>query len=284
MTWVLKARQPDSCFLYRDEAGQLSISAACDSALRFDSHEEAKSFLEGITADEGAEAWRNRSPQLLPVQLGVRSFIVPAWAGIFGFLGRLSFFWLVRKLFPRVTRTYVFVDIWVLFWGVVALISLLTMAYWRTTPRGFTFFIALVGILRVAEIVIYQINVVLLDEWRATQNPNGPPYAVRSYRRLVILTLHNYVEILLWFAMFYIIEAESFYTSGLSLQTLSGAIYHSMLTMTTLGYGDIYPLEDQWRAAVLATAQTLIGVFLAVIVVARVIALIPKPLTMDEKE
>ena len=93
------------------------------------------------------------------------------------------------------------------------------------------------------------------------------------------------MEILLWFAMFYIIEAESFHhTDGLSLQTLSGAIYHSMLTMTTFGYGDIYPLEEQWRAAVLATVQTLVGVFLAVIVVARVIALIPKPLTMDERE
>ena len=146
------------------------------------------------------------------------------------------------------------------------------------------FVFTIVGSLRIIEIVIYLINVMLLYEWRAKRLGKGPPFALLSYRRSVILILHNYVEILFWFSMFYIIHAARFHTTGLSLYTVSGAIYHSMLTMTTLGYGDIYPNTGEWPAAIIATAQTLVGVFLAVVVIARIIALIPKPLTIDEDD
>jgi len=284
VTWVLKAREPEVGFLGRDDAGRLRISTESGSALEFQSQEDAEKFRNSISPAEAANAWRNRAPQLLPVRMGGSSFIVPAWAGVFRFLGCISFFWIVRSLFPRVTRSYVFVEIWVLLWGVAALTSLLTVGWSQAAPGWLTLVLTIVGGLRVAEIVIYQIDVVILAEWRAKRTPNRPPYAVRSYRRLVILTFHNYIEILVWFAAFYVIEAACFHTQGLSLETVSGAIYHSMLTMTTLGYGDIYPLTGEFGAAFLVTAQTLIGVFLAVVVLARVIALVPRPLTMDEDE
>ncbi len=171
-------------------------------------------------------------------------------------------------------------------WCAIALCLLGVMTWIKTAPGSVPFILTVVGVVRVVEIVVYQVNVVLFHEWRSKRQHQSTPYAVRSYRRLVVLTIHNYVEILLWFAMFYVRAARCFHTAcdGLSLETMSGAGYHSMLTMTTLGYGDIYPLRGEWVAALLAVAQTMIGVFLSVVVLARVIALIPRPLSMDENE
>ena len=51
--------------------------------------------------------------------------------------------------------------------------------------------------------------------------------------------------------------------------------YFSFVTMTTLGYGDIAPVEDIPRA--LVVFQTLIGQIYLVVVVARVVSLLGKP-------
>lgn len=127
-----------------------------------------------------ATAWSSRAPQLLPVRMGAKSFIVAAWARVFHFLGCVSFFWVARKLFPRPTRSYTFVERWVLFWGALALASLLTVGLWRSTPPAcLVLFLAIVGGLRVAETVIYQINVVLLAEWQWAM-PSGLPSQQRQ--------------------------------------------------------------------------------------------------------
>ncbi|WP_081644437.1 potassium channel family protein [Thioalkalivibrio sp. AKL19] len=43
------------------------------------------------------------------------------------------------------------------------------------------------------------------------------------------------------------------------------SIYHSFVTMTTLGYGDIFPVSDLTK--MLATGQTLVGMFMFEIVI-----------------
>jgi hypothetical protein len=50
------------------------------------------------------------------------------------------------------------------------------------------------GGVRVVEIVIYQINVLIFDEYRARRS--GIMYGVRGYRRLILLVPHNYIEII----------------------------------------------------------------------------------------
>lgn len=286
MTWVLKARETDKGFLGCDDTGSPRIETDASNAQSFKTQEDAEKYRNQIDPAELASVWSNRGPDLLAVQVGTKSFIVSLWGRVFDVLGCISFFWVIQKLFPRISQSYTFVEWWVLFWGAFSITFLLTVGWWHCAPTILVCILTIIGGLRVAEIVIYQINVLLLDEWRTKQNPELPPYAVRGYRRLVILTLHNYIEILFWFAAFYVIEGGRFHTAdaGLSLSSVSGAFYHSMLTMTTLGYGDIIPLSGEWVAAFLCSAQTLIGVFLAVVVFARVVALVPKPLTMDEDE
>lgn len=283
MPWVLKAREPETGFLGQDEHDQFVIVQESDAAKTFNSLKEAQTFQTGISATHAATAWRSRAPELLLVRIGAKSFIVRFWARVFGFLGSVSLFWLFTRI-RCLRENYVFVEIWVLSWGAAALGSLLAVAV--ASNRALLFILTIIGGLRVAEIVIYHINVLLFDEWRCKQKPSEAPYAVRSYRRSVILLIHNYLEILVWFATFYIRAAIGFHSEpdGLSLDTVVGALYHSVVTMTTLGYGDIYPKTGEWVAAFLTVSQTIIGVFLAVVVLARVIGLVPRPLSMDEHE
>ena len=57
--------------------------------------------------------------------------------------------------------------------------------------------------------------------------------------------------------------------------------YFSFVTLTTLGYGDITPINDVARAFVIF--ETLIGQIYLVIVVARIVALLGKPYTKLRK-
>jgi len=186
-------------------------------------------------------------------------------------------FWHIRRLLARLgVKGAGIVEFWVVLWIVFAVVSLVLVRFWQQAPD---WVILVVGFYRVAEIVIELVNVLLFDLRRTGR-------ALRGFLRSVILVLHNYVEILIWFAVFYVVAAGRFYVDprGLSLETVSGAFYYSMLTMTTLGYGNIFPGVGEWVASALVTAQTLIGVFLALVVLARVVMLLPRPRTIDEDE
>lgn len=129
--------------------------------------------------------------------------------------------------------------------------------------------------------VVYHINVVFFDEYRSKVKLK--PYRVSSYRRLVICLLHNYVELIFLFAMFYRIF-EFWFKPGGSIcpQSLWGSLYFSVVTVTTLGYGDITPVNN-WGTS-LCIAETLIGIFIAFVMLTSFIRLLPVPKTKDWRE
>lgn len=55
------------------------------------------------------------------------------------------------------------------------------------------------GSLRVFEVIVYQINVVFFDPYRAHKARRQ--YKVKSIRRIILALFHNYVEIMFWFAV-----------------------------------------------------------------------------------
>jgi hypothetical protein len=214
----------------------------------------------------------------------LRSYIVHFWSGVFDKLRWVSCFEFIRLIFRKTIAKYAcmeaFIDSWVLGNLILAGISLFF-------PIALTVKIALSlwGALRVVEIFIYQVNVLLFDEYRSALK--GPVYALIGYRRIFILLLHNYVEIVLWFALLYNLHSDLFsYAEQLGhqnpLTTSVGALYYSIVTMTTLGYGDIMPSADNGRLIVIA--QVTAGVFLTLTVIARYIAYLPKPNTYDPLE
>jgi len=136
------------------------------------------------------------------------------------------------------------------------------------------------GGLRVFELVIYQINVVLFAQYRARKK--GEAFAFRGYRRTVILVLHNYVETVFWFALFYRNADWAFKTGGVALDSFLGSLEYSFVTMTTFGHTTISAKETFGH--VLTLVESAIGVFMTLLVVATFVSFLPTPETLDEFE
>lgn len=208
----------------------------------------------------------------------MESFIVARWAWVFDWLRTLSPFNLVRFLAPEKTKTSGFVDCWVVGHSVLAFLCLALSPQgdfrcWEKVALAY-------GAIRVLETVVYQANVLLFEEWRAKKA--GKTYAVHGYKRLVILAAHTYLEILLWFALAFRNFSPSFESQYIQLDTFVGSIYFALVTVATIGYGDITPKEltGVW----LVVFQSIIGLFMTLMLFARFVGLLRSPDTLDETE
>ena len=200
-----------------------------------------------------------------------RSFIVLFWSRVFGFLGKVSFFNLARRVLKKPV-TERFVDGWVMGHLVGSIVALCLAAVFGQS--WFSYLLAGYGFLRTCEIVIYQANVMLFDEFRA--NKAGQEYFIDGYRRMVVLLILNYFEIIFWLACTYTVFAAEFehkFTSGVG--TVLGGIYSSFITMTTFGEFDLEPQTDM--AAVILMFHATVGLFMTLLSLARFIALLPTP-------
>ncbi len=133
------------------------------------------------------------------------------------------------------------------------------------------------AICRISSIIIYQIWVLFLPCYFKIIKK----YSITSVPRLIILLLINYLEILFFFALFYR-NFTDFFTvnNNFSLNSISGSSYFSLVTMTTLGYGDVTP--TQWQGMFIISIQTLIGLFMALLIIARSISHLPKHKTEQQ--
>ncbi len=204
------------------------------------------------------------------------SFIVEFWEKVFFLLDKISLFSIIRFFYPR-AKTYNFVDAYVLAHLVLSVFGVVIVVSYPNSNPALVFIVY--GIIRVFEISVYQTNILLFDEYRAVKA--GRKYAVRGYRRLVLLLLHNYVEIIFWFAASYIYFAESFVHKW-GKGTFAGGIYSSFIAMSTFGDFNLTP-KDAIGAAILAF-QSASGLFMTLLSLARFIGLLPKPKTKDELE
>lgn len=207
----------------------------------------------------------------------MNSFIVEFWSKVFGLLARLSLFSLVRWIFKPTTAT--FVDAWVLGNLLLSICCVFIAAY--IPDSIFVLLVVVYGASRVFEIAVYQVNVLLFDEYRAFKA--GKDYALVGYRRMVLMLLHNYVEIIFWLATTYVYMADHYnhkWTAG--ARTAFGSIYSSFITMTTFGDFDLMP-KSTFGAFILLFHAT-VGLFMTLLSLARFISLIPAPKSMDVLE
>jgi len=130
------------------------------------------------------------------------------------------------------------------------------------------------GAVRVFDIVTYHLGVLFA-------HPTSADFALRSLRRSVVLALHNYGEVLFWFAAAYRRFAVHFSNSDI-VGSVDGALYYSVVTMTTVGYGDITPSDalSRW----IAVMHISVSLFLTLIVLGRLVSLLPKPKSLDPNE
>lgn len=209
-----------------------------------------------------------------------KTIIVSLWSNIFRILSCISVFWLLRKFIPRIRGSYLFVDFWVLFNTLGAMVVLIIVTWRIHQPITWLFiFIMIYGFLRVFEIFVYQVNVLLFDEYRAKKQ--GKKYRLRGYRRIILLLIHNYIEIILWFAVAYIFATRS-HLIKIEEETLLSVMRESLLVMVTFS-GATLKYEKPEGLLILLT-QSGIGIFMTILVLARFISLLPSPETMDEYE
>ena len=170
--------------------------------------------------------------------------------------------------------SYVFVDTWVLAHMLLSFAVLYASQHlpWRWVQWFLTIFAAF----RVLELVVYQLNVLLVDQFRSSN------YVLGGYRRILVLSLMNYVEILAWFGVFYHLCPSWFKDPNSVLHSSTCSLYYSLVTMSTLGYGEVTPINDGARG--LVVIQTLVGIFLMVLIISRIISYLPKPQTSDKNE
>ena len=203
------------------------------------------------------------------------TFIVEFWSTIFSWLAWVSPFRWIRALFKSTKGSYLFVEIWVL--SHLVLSVLLLVLFCPGALSFIKFLLIAYGCLRVFEIVIYQINVLFFDEYRAKKA--GKDYAVKNFRRLVLLLLHNYVEIIFWYALGYLTFNTAFQNGLVNLRSACHALGLSFNIMTTFGIGTTSPIGP--IGFYLVFSQGVIGLFMALVVLARFIALLPSPKTLD---
>ena len=129
--------------------------------------------------------------------------------------------------------------------------------------------------------MIYQTNVLLFDEYRAIKA--GKEYKLHGYRRIVILLMQNYFEIIFWFAAQYIFFQNMFaFAVDGSHESVLGAVYTSFVVMTSFGFYNVTPLGVLAYSLVLG--QAMIGLFMTLLSLARFIGVIPTPKSMDVTE
>src|SRR5206468_2499479 len=124
------------------------------------------------------------------------------------------------------------------------------LAYYRANS-GILTTLLVYGGLRVFEVVVTQTNVLLFDEWRARRR--GVSYALRGYRRILILLLHNYAEVVFWFvAALLVLNARGWLV--LDNPSLSATFRATLLSMVAFSMEGVRPLGR--FAAVFLTVQS----------------------------
>ncbi len=217
------------------------------------------------------------------------SFVLRAYATFLGLLHYTSLTYLVNKSYfePKKKDDKVFIEGYVVF---NTMLSFLTFFFWFQIDYRVSEFLFYWGVYRTYEILTVQVNALLFDFYRKTrqglQLPNKgktKPYAIQGYTRITLLLLHNYAEITLWFSVFYLHYSPYFVNSIGSLFGRLTALSLSFYTMTTFGHLTNVTLSYPCGYE-LTLIQAAIGLFMALLILARFIGLLPKAPSSDKVE
>jgi len=182
--------------------------------------------------------------------------------------------WLTRAI-PRLAEPG-WVELWVLLNLSLSALTLFVVTSGVLTTLADMLLVY--GAIRMLEICVYLAKVVLGSPFERAR-PHR--YGATGYRRTLVLAIHNYVEVIVWFAAAYSHWRALFHTPDPNpLTTAPGALYFSVVTMTTMGYADIWPNNVPGRT--LVGTHLVIAVFMAVVILGRFVSNLPTPDTKDE--
>lgn len=199
-------------------------------------------------------------------------FMIDFWDRIFNFLSKISIFHIIRKF--KKDTSYTFVDAWVLGNLIAAVLSTVLGYYIGSKANWLMYIIIGYGMLRVFEVVVYQLNVLFFHPYRAAKT--GKPYKIKSPTRMVILLLHNYVEVMFWYAGI-IIALISINNASMTF-AWGEYIRSSVLCVATFDSGAIAEVVGELypRLSNVIFLQVVTGLIMTIVSLARFIGLMPE--------
>lgn len=204
----------------------------------------------------------------MKVKAKMNSFTVPLWYRIFYGLQLISVFGLLNLLIKPIRGSYLFVDIWV---HGNFILSILVFLLWCSASVAWVTGVVLAyAALRLYEILIYQFNVIFFGKLRAKKK--GQDNALLDPVRSVLSLLLNYIEVIFWFALFYLHFSSSFRGGATKLASHSQAFGFSLSRMTFSGIVEIVP--NDCMGYILLHSHATIGLFMTVFVVGWAISVL----------
>lgn len=200
-----------------------------------------------------------------------KTILVGFWSEVFNKLRWISFFHIICYFFPS-KKPFLFVDLWIL----INLLIAFTLFLTKSAINNLWIKYSLIGygLIRTFELFIYLVNVLIFDPYR-TKN-----YKVRSYNRLLIALFHNYFEVTLWFASFYIILSDNILTN-FKFSYLE-QFMESFKIMFTFNSDKIIPLSN--LGYTLISYQIFIGLTMTILILSRFLGFLPPISTLDKNE
>ena len=140
------------------------------------------------------------------------------------------------------------------------------------------FVVIALSTIRLIEILGVAIDVLVFDRIRAAKNKSE--HQIASYERSLILSIINYFEIILIYAILYYVAIPNGFNAAFDKESPLDSLYFSALTITTLGYGDIQPISS--LAKIVSVTESAAGVFAVVLVISRMVSLVPSSPTIND--
>jgi hypothetical protein len=154
---------------------------------------------------------------------------------------------------------WIITDVYMLTWTVFLLFACSVTFHFQSSTF-IVWFACAVSVFRILEIfsVVVELH-------------TSKGYLTSAPGRAVANTFWHYIELILAFAVLYLAAGVfSCDNYQLGFEGPEDAIYFSLVTITTLGYGEYHPTE--WPGKLLVSLQVLLGLVLLVFVVQRAIA------------
>jgi len=206
----------------------------------------------------------------------MNTFIFNWWEKLFQILDLLTPLGLFKKIAKKEKLSYGLVEIWIIGTFILSFFAAFfsSLNWFRPTWN----FLIIFGSWRLLEIFVVNFNVLFFDLFRA--NREGRAYQLGGYRRLLVLVFMNYFEVIFWFTIIFKKNIAHFRSCNSLLNESLSPIYLSVVTMTTLGSGDIFPVDN--IGMLITLLQNLFGIFLAVAIIGKFISFLPTPKSVKE--
>ena len=171
-----------------------------------------------------------------------------------------SFWTYIEKQIVRYQRWLprygaVVVDLWVLVRGILVALTVYMASSFGTTVGIVACVIASVLLL---ELLAYSTGVVI----------QGPLPA--SIVRFLVLAFVGYLTVGLCFSVYYVLQIDSFNKSVNSVDV----VYFSVVTLATIGYGDLHVKRGFPIAEMTVVAEHLVGLYYVAVVLAVVVSMV----------